>query len=280
MLDAARLTNSFAERFGVGLAGEAAERSDGQELVVRSADLARTQGFEVRILVGWRTVQATFVPGSFAAALLAQMAAATPSQRAIFDTFVQTARNDGGEVELHINGQTVDPFHPAGWPDKWPSCKMSIQRTPVVVNGADPDAIERLVLQWGGRLLGAVLALMPLEAVEPEGEGEGGGYQVTITRYERSRINRAACLEFHGVQCKTCRFDFEDFYGPLGSGFIEVHHIEMVAGIEAGTIVNPSTDLIPVCSNCHSMLHKKTPPWLPEELRTLVESRKKVATSG
>ena len=41
-------------------------------------------------------------------------------------------------------------------------------------------------------MLGSVLALMPLEAIEesPAGEVEGGGYQALITRYERSTLNR------------------------------------------------------------------------------------------
>ena len=278
MLDAARLTGSFFERFGVPLNGEAADGDDGPELVVRPADLSRTQGFEVKVVVGWRTVQASFVPGTFAATLLAQMAASTPSQRATFATFIRTAREDGAAVEMQINNQTADLSSDEQWPAAWRSCTMSIQKGPMVINGSDPDAIDGLVLLWGGRMLGAALALLPLEAVEPAGEVEGGGHQVLITRYERSQINRAACLEFHGYKCKICGFDFEGFYGPLGHGFIEVHHIEMVSALEPDTVVNPVTDLIPVCSNCHSMLHKRTPPYLPGELHKIVEARRLVAS--
>lgn len=39
--------------------------------------------------------------------------------------------------------------------------------------------------------------------------------------------------------------------------FIEVHHIKPMNEIGEEYIVNPTEDLIPVCSNCHSMLHRK-----------------------
>lgn len=47
-------------------------------------------------------------------------------------------------------------------------------------------------------------------------------------------------------------------YGPIGKKFIEVHHLEFLSKSNG----NPrktdiATQLIPVCSNCHSMLHRK-----------------------
>ena len=40
--------------------------------------------------------------------------------------------------------------------------------------------------------------------------------------------------------------------------------------IEA-SIIDPVKDLIPVCPNCHAMLHRKTPPLLPEELGRILK---------
>ena len=86
-------------------------------------------------------------------------------------------------------------------------------------------------------------------------------------RYERSPINCAACIEIQGTVCRICGFDFGAIYGPSGEGFIEVHHIDPVSGLDAGTIVDPAKDLIPVCSNCHSMLRREEPPLDSEVLR-------------
>ena len=42
----------------------------------------------------------------------------------------------------------------------------------------------------------------------------------------------------------------------LGKGFIHVHHIVPIHTIGKGYKVDPSTDLVPVCPNCHAMLHR------------------------
>lgn len=74
--------------------------------------------------------------------------------------------------------------------------------------------------------------------------------------YERSTKNRLKALEMHGTKCKICGFDFNAVYGKdLALDFIEIHHIKSISLEE--TTVDPLTDLIPVCSNCHSMLHRR-----------------------
>ena len=45
-------------------------------------------------------------------------------------------------------------------------------------------------------------------------------------------------------------------YGQLGKGYIEVHHIKPLSKLDEEIVVNPETDLICVCSNCHRMLHR------------------------
>ena len=52
-----------------------------------------------------------------------------------------------------------------------------------------------------------------------------------------------------------CGFDFEEKYGELGKGYIEVHHIKPLSEIDEEVVVNPETDLICVCSNCHRKIH-------------------------
>jgi len=86
---------------------------------------------------------------------------------------------------------------------------------------------------------------------------EGIKKQVSVNKYERSSVARARCIEFHGCACKVCGFDFEDVYGSLGEGFIHVHHIQPLHTIGCNYKINYETDLIPVCPNCHAMLHRK-----------------------
>jgi predicted HNH restriction endonuclease len=71
-----------------------------------------------------------------------------------------------------------------------------------------------------------------------------------------------------------CGFDFEKKYGELGKGYIEVHHIKPLSDLNEEVVVNPVTDLICVCSNCHRMLHRFRNYMVSvEELRQIVEDK-------
>lgn len=76
-------------------------------------------------------------------------------------------------------------------------------------------------------------------------------------RYERNPKNRKKAIELHGTTCKVCGFDFEKIYGERGKGYIEIHHINPLSQVDSEHPVNPKTDLIPICSNCHRMIHRK-----------------------
>ena len=58
------------------------------------------------------------------------------------------------------------------------------------------------------------------------------------------------------IFCEICGFDFNEQYGELGKDFIEAHHIRPVAEMKKGDITKVE-DFKMVCSNCHSMLHRR-----------------------
>ena len=55
--------------------------------------------------------------------------------------------------------------------------------------------------------------------------------------------------------CEACQFNFEEFYGNLGKGFIECHHVEPLH--ESSERSRTIHDLALLCSNCHHMIHRK-----------------------
>ncbi|MCA9555798.1 MAG: HNH endonuclease [Myxococcales bacterium] len=63
-----------------------------------------------------------------------------------------------------------------------------------------------------------------------------------------------------------CGLDLGARYPGVGEGFIHVHHLRRVALLEAPTTATLD-DVVPVCPNCHAMLHRREPPMTPEELR-------------
>lgn len=68
------------------------------------------------------------------------------------------------------------------------------------------------------------------------------------------------------LHCEICGFSFYEKYGSIGKAFAEAHHITPIASL-AEESETTFADLIIVCSNCHSMLHKTNPPISPEELK-------------
>lgn len=104
---------------------------------------------------------------------------------------------------------------------------------------------------------------------------EGSKSLVWTVRYERSSDLRAAAIEIHGLSCQCCEFNFENAYGELGSGFIEVHHTKPVSAMNGHAIVSASEDMVVLCSNCHRMVHRQRGnPMTVGELRAaLVKSK-------
>ena len=97
----------------------------------------------------------------------------------------------------------------------------------------------------------------PFESVVIKGDKEGKKIEYYTTKYERSPRNRAAAIKIHGYCCAVCGFNFSKVYGELGRDFIEVHHIKPLHSLMDEVIINPETDLVCLCSNCHRMIHHK-----------------------
>lgn len=114
------------------------------------------------------------------------------------------------------------------------------------------------------------------EEIEPGSFYEGASTSVLVNRYERDPEARAACVATHGSSCQACYFDFADTYGPEFAGFIHVHHLVPLSDVGESYEVNPETDLIPVCPNCHSLIHRRIPPYTIDEVQQMLYSQLEV----
>ncbi|GFM34182.1 HNH endonuclease [Desulfovibrio subterraneus] len=120
--------------------------------------------------------------------------------------------------------------------------------------GAEPDVFTiELISQ---ELANNTPPVIPedLEVAIARKEGETSTIVTTVRK--RSQANRLAAIKYHGLECVVCGFNFEKFYGPLGQGFIEIHHVNPLHEKDGEREVDPVKDLVPVCSNCHRMLHR------------------------
>lgn len=103
---------------------------------------------------------------------------------------------------------------------------------------------------------------------------EGAKKTVTVNAYEREPKAREKCLEIYGYNCKVCEMNFENLYGQIGKEFIHVHHTKEISSVGQEYEINPKTDLVPVCPNCHAMLHRKKPAYKISELIDILRKQK------
>ncbi|RUO39241.1 restriction endonuclease [Pseudidiomarina aestuarii] len=96
-----------------------------------------------------------------------------------------------------------------------------------------------------------------------------------VTTYERNPALRKQAIAIHGLSCRACGFNFGDFYGEYAEGFIHIHHIIPVSELDGPRTIDPETDLVPLCANCHSVVHRQKNRTLStEELIGLIRAKK------
>lgn len=104
--------------------------------------------------------------------------------------------------------------------------------------------------------------VLPLEEIISEGKA----IMRCVKTYERSKRLRMVAIENfkHNniICCDCCGFDFHSFYGPnYGVDCIEIHHIKPIFLYDGvsfeQTVENALQNLLPVCPNCHRLIHKK-----------------------
>lgn len=103
---------------------------------------------------------------------------------------------------------------------------------------------------------------------------EGKKYEYKLSKYERNKHARKECLKHYGMSCQICGFNFHKFYGHAGSGCIHVHHIKPISERDGEHEVDYIKDLIPVCANCHLVIHSKEPIYSIEEMKKIINDNK------
>ena len=270
----------FADRVsaetGLDFTGtEGCDRDGSRWLELRPTDYPVGQTFTLRAVVGWRRIDIFFRPDNFAGELVEAMGRANENGRYIFRAVLGVCRDAGAEIALSVNGMFRNPDDKAMWDLPWRSLDIAIRRGMLAINEGDADADMRLIDLWLTRTAAAILALLPLE--EKYGESgpsvvdlpEGAKTRIEVNLYERDRRNRAAALAIHGSLCKACDLDMGERYGSVAAGLIEVHHVTPVSEMGADYLVDPRIDLVPLCPNCHSVAHRRSPPFSVDELRAM-----------
>lgn len=108
---------------------------------------------------------------------------------------------------------------------------------------------------------------------------EGHVARVYVNRYERDPRTRRAAIEKHGARCFGCNVEMREIYGEIAKDFIHIHHTRPLAKA-GGSIAPDLKDLIPLCPNCHAVVHLNDPPLSVDQLRHRMDSTVKSANEG
>jgi 5-methylcytosine-specific restriction protein A len=280
-LDADLLRGKLETRFQLLLICQQQVVDGGLFDTIRPASVDQGNGFAILLARTHRQFEASFRADNFAGALLRTMSEAGAHEKQSFRKIRQSVEASGLQVHLAINGDSSPDC--INTEDRWSKVEIDISsRFP---SGSQSAELMATALHVTATCLSLVLTLSGTEDVRlasPDnsvsGLPEGAKLRIEVNRYERSPVNRAACIEHYGLKCQCCGFDFQSEYGSLGEGYIEVHHCTPVSRLGPGYLVDPVEDLIPLCANCHAVVHRVDPPLTVQQLKALIKESRAPST--
>lgn len=255
--------------FGLPIEAEQVGRSS--EVAVRLRGIDRPTGFAIHVTPGLQITYADLVLDSLARPLLDTLEAASDADWEQVRALGKSLTSVSVSTSLEINGVTWPEPSDIPTPEKVESFGL-VAKVVSWHSSSTDDAVEAVA-----SALAILIALLPIDVELPpnaiegvegnEGEPEGGRQKSWVTRYERSKANRAVAILLHGTRCIVCNLDFGERYSEIGQGYVEIHHLTPLHLMDGPAIVNPLTDLVPLCANCHRMAHRAEPPHTPQKLR-------------
>lgn len=211
-------------------------------------------------------VELTF--GSFSREVLKQIQNAAAEDIDLARALVGSIRKD---VDIEIPGQTLSEWH----------ITDGAFRLTATIRTLDDPQDEAVVVASCRDIIVPIMAAMAeligYDIIEEVANDEAPAYegailQSVVKRRERNPRNRLLCIRIHGEKCIACGLEPRLRYGDAGS-IIEVHHLEPLWLLTEPRPYDPSTDLVPLCPNCHRVVHTRRPIPIPiEELRGLIEA--------
>jgi 5-methylcytosine-specific restriction protein A len=112
--------------------------------------------------------------------------------------------------------------------------------------------------------------------VDPKRVPAGQWREFSGTYYERDNRARMTCLHYYGYRCQGCGYKLSEIYGEVAERIIHVHHLKPVSKLPPGYRIDAINELVPLCPNCHAVVHaKKTPLSLKQLKSTIAAGRKK-----
>ena len=253
--------------------------TDGQNwFLLRPRGLSPEHTFAIKTTLRWRRLEVSFEPGKFARELISEMSTADKVGQATFRSLLRECETQGAHIEFRVNGTEKSVDSDDVFSGNWHRLQLTLSKGQLELGVHEGDSDLEIVSKWTCRFAASIMAILPLEGhsssseEEVEGYPEGATSKIRVNRYERDLRNRAAAISIHGTNCQACGMKFGLCYGEIAEGYIEVHHTTPVSQLGENYLIDPAKDLVPLCSNCHSVVHRRNPPLSVNELKTRIEA--------
>ncbi len=177
----------------------------------------------------------------------------------------------------HIRLIEEEGFQLKTFPMEYMAADENDVGAPAKIKGFTPQLTDKELIHIGSSWYASDQTSggrIPEEVDPKEVFKEGVSKTITVNQYERSTEARLKCLDHHGYKCAVCSFDFEKIYGEIGKNYIHVHHIIPISEIGREYELDPVTDLIPICPNCHAMIHITRPALSIKQIKESIEDNK------
>ena len=280
MINKTKILHALNNKFDATLAIENLEE-DANSFRIRISGFEKDEGLYVQTKLSLATIQSQLISEKYSGNTNEILSKKINENFLYFLKFYEKLIDESYDILININDTKLDIEKAIG-EKKIPLFNfININLKKAYDNEKNTD-YENLAILISEKVLNFLFLFFPTAQKETDDTVEGSlieGYKtkITVNKYERDPLNRRRCLEHHGYRCKVCNLSFKDSYGEIGEGFIHVHHIIPVSklAIEKDYKINPIEDLIPVCPNCHYMLHKKDDiPYTVEELKNIIKNLK------
>ena len=257
---------SLSNTLGVELERQVLRGNDSFEVSLRLAELPKPIGLSILIAEDYFSWHVELKLDSYSDGLISFMRKSLSQRYEEIESLVERARAKNTRVNLSIDGKTkLRDIAETDWSQYALIIAKSYKNEEDSMKSLNEVLFDFMCIL----LLFLTIKVDWDEESHQEPRAEGGLSFEASKRYERSRVNRAICLRRYGFRCMGCGILLQEIYGPIGANVIHVHHIVPVSQMGGSYVLNPESDLIPLCPNCHNIVHRIDPPLSIDALRDI-----------
>lgn len=266
------VVSQLSVELGIAISAEKIVSGNKTYYELRFTEIVPQQSFHLILARSFRSTSVTVKPDFFAREAFEYVMSQVIAKASELKSYIDENRSLISSIEILLDGKPYDDE--LLWSNQVPNHLLLEVDVLTPTSSLEHGLLsprEAGLLRFSVELL---LILLPKNLSrfrspdEVIGFPEGAKVQVTVNRYERDPRNRDRAIAIHGESCMGCGFNFKAGYGEIGAGYIVVHHTVPVSEIGPNYVIDPSTDLVPLCANCHAMVHTQVPPLSVSELRT------------